>query len=105
MIVDLSHITYCEEWKKGVYAQDKLNVRANTASPLLPQSSAQKGGAYFQEHTVNAVVDDNYYVHACHCLCKLIDRSFLHYKIPSETCLAINSCISAIKYHQCLCKL
>ena len=93
---DLSRIEYCEEWKEGVYAQDELNVRANAPSPLMPQSSVQNGGAYFQEHLVNAVVHD-YYVYACHCLCKLIDRSFYYigdvfsyywfihfcYKIPS----------------------
>ena len=26
--------------------QDKLNIRADTPSPLLPQSSVQKGGVF-----------------------------------------------------------
>ena len=28
----------------GAFARDKMNIRANTPSPLLPQSSVQKGG-------------------------------------------------------------
>ena len=39
----------CEE---GAYARDKINIQANAPSPLLPQSSVQKGVAYLQELTV-----------------------------------------------------
>ena len=31
------------------YARDEINSQANTPSPLLAQSSVQKGGAYFWE--------------------------------------------------------
>ena len=34
----------CEEWREGVYAQNKLNIRANVPFELLPQSSVQIGG-------------------------------------------------------------
>ena len=39
--------------KGGAYACVKLNVSANTPSPVLPQSSVQKGegGGYFWELT------------------------------------------------------
>ena len=36
------------------YARDKLNDQANVPSPLFPQSSLQKEGAYFWELTVLA---------------------------------------------------
>ena len=54
----------------------KTKYLSKAPSLLLPQTSVQ---AYFGQFMVNAVVDYNYYVYACHCLCKLIDRSFLHY--------------------------
>ena len=44
----LKRIKDCEERREEAYAQDELNIQANAPSPLLPQSSVQKGGAYFQ---------------------------------------------------------
>ena len=54
MIVDLVHIINCEEQGEGVYARDELNIQTNAPSPLLPQSSVQKGRVYFQDLTVKA---------------------------------------------------
>ena len=34
--------------KGGMFAWDKLNIRVNAPSPLLPQSSMQKGGHIFR---------------------------------------------------------
>ena len=38
-----------------MYARDEINIRANAPSPLLPQSSVQKGGTYFHELTVISI--------------------------------------------------
>jgi len=50
MIADLTRIKDCKEWSEGmeggVYAQDKLNIRANAPSQLLHQSSVQKGSIF-----------------------------------------------------------
>ena len=45
MIVDLMHIL---ETEGGGICMSR-NIWANTLSPLLPQSSVQKGGIYFWE--------------------------------------------------------
>ena len=44
-----------KEQREGAYAQDKLNIRANTSSPLFSKISVQKGGTYFRELTVIVV--------------------------------------------------
>ena len=48
VIVDLARIQYYEEWKEGEYVWDEFNIRANTPSPLLPQSSVKKGVYIFR---------------------------------------------------------
>ena len=50
MIVNFACVQGYEEWRKGAYARNRLNVRANAPSPLLSENSVQKGacisGAY-----------------------------------------------------------
>ena len=48
-IVKLVCIKDCEEWGRGVYTQDKMNIQAKAPSPLLSQSSVQKWEPYFRE--------------------------------------------------------
>ena len=83
MIIDLSRIKYCEEWKEGVYAHRR------PPPYVCLKLVCKKGGAYFGEFMVNAVVDDNYYVYACHYLCKFIDRSFLLASFPGPAQLSV----------------
>ena len=51
MIVDLTCIKDCKEWRERVHARDKLNIQVNAPSVLLPQSSVQKG-SIFSKHAV-----------------------------------------------------
>ena len=47
VIVDPVRIKGCEEWREGHMHEMNRNIRANTPSPLLPQSSVQiKGGVF-----------------------------------------------------------
>ena len=51
-----------------MYARDEINIRANVPSPLLPQSSVQKGGggAHFQELTVQERISSVMSGFTCH---------------------------------------